>query len=975
MGERNRLKEVFSDAAELSGLEREQYLDRACAGDNALRERVEDLLSGLGETANLLDASSVGEFLSRAGPEEEEDALPVGGQIGRYRILRLIGKGGMGEVYEADDPDYGRRVALKTLRPEFLYRKDLVARFRREIRLAWLVTHPNICRVYDIAACQIRGANSVFFTMELLEGETLAQRLKRGPVEPDEAVGIFQQLAAGLEALHNSGLVHRDLKPANVILSSSAEGPRYVITDFGVAQQPELEPGEEPLTLMGQVIGTPAYMAPEQLAGKKVVHQSDIYSLGIVMYEVLCGRRPFSADQVVESAAQKSRAPHPPSRVRPLDPRWDSLILQCLDPAIGKRPATAQEVSLRLRSLATRRRPGGLLWARARRAVNHGLVRRPVFYAATAAGVVVVVLTMRVSVIRTPLLRYACRQLPGVAAVCELPASRNMVLFPAVVEGATVEDQAIAAGLAQYVRQSFQRLFPNPGSVCVHLRDDRLADGVSLVVETKVQSFAGKLVVTFAVREQGDQGDGPPLTLRRAVLSVPRSDAIRLHKEPVLRLAGLLEAEINPAEWRGWLQMAPRRPESLLAHLAGLGHLQKERLDEAAKAFNSAVEQGADFAFVPAQVGLGDAYRLLGNKTHNQAFELRARQAYQRAVPLDRDFGFARAERHWGELEAGAGNVQAAIEHLSNARRFWPYDSSVQNSLSSAYEAAKQDHLSAAILRDAVQQAPKCWLTHNALANFYSRRARFQEAEAELLEAVRLAPGNAAAYHNLAFDYLKAGRLDDAIEMASKAISLRPDALTFSTLGRAYLYRGCRAEAMAHLQKAIQLEPAGFVFWANLSEGLHASGKDSAPARKAISRTVELARHALEQAPTQAYTRAQLALNLARLGQSSEALEEIHRALLLAPESHDIVLLSAETFEVLRSRPLALAQLERALRGGLSVHEVASSFGLGELRRDPAYISLLRRLKLNPSADPGGVTRRTGPACLVSAIPVAANKF
>ena len=974
MGESNKLKEVFADAAELSGLERERYLDRACEGDGALRERVERLLGALAETVDMLDATSVGEYLRCAAPpEEEEDALPVGGQIGRFRILRLIGKGGMGEVYEADDPDYGRRVALKTLRPEFLFRKDLVARFRREIQLAWRVTHPNICRVYDVAPCQIRGANSVFFTMELLVGETLAQRLKRGPVEPEEAVGIFRQLAAGLAALHDARLVHRDLKPANVILASSADGLRCVITDFGVAQLPELESGEDPLTLMGQVIGTPAYMAPEQLSGKKVVHQSDIYSLGIVMYEVLCGRRPFDSDQVVESAAQKCRAPQPPSRVKPLDPRWDRLILQCLEPVIEKRPGTAQEVSARLQTLTAKPRASALLWAKARRAVNRALVRRPLLYATAAAGLAAVLLSMRVSVIRTPLMRYACRQVPGVAAVCELPASKSMVLFPAVAEGANVEDQAIAAGLAQYVRESFQRLFPSPGSVCVHLRDDRVADGVNLVVETKVQALAGNLIVTFTVRDQGDRGDGPPLTLRNATLSIPRSQALRLHREPVLQLASLMEAEINPAEWRGWLQMAPRRPASLLAYFAGLGHLQKERLDEAAEAFNNAVERGADFAFVPAQVGLGDAYRLMGNKTHNQAFELRARQAYRRAVPLDRDFGFAGAERHWGELEAGAGNVQASIEHLSNARRFWPYDPGVQRSLSAAYEAAKQDHLSAGILREAVQQAPRCWLTHNTLANFYSRRARFQEAEGELLEVVRLAPGNANAYHNLAFDYIKTGRLDDAIEMASKSIGLRPIPLAYSTLGRAYLYRGCGTEAITHLQKAVQLDPGYFVLWANLSEGLYASGKDSEPAREAFGRTVELARHALEKAPTQAYPRAQLALNLARLGQSAPALEEIHRALLLAPESHDIALLSAETFEILRSRPRALTQLERAFQGGLSVHEVTSSFGLGELRRDPAYLSLLRRLKLNPSADPGGVTRRTGPACLGSPIQSAAN--
>lgn len=953
----NRLKEIFADAAELNGLERQQYLDHVCAGDDALRERVECLLEGLAGTGDILDATSVGQYLRRA---DSDHALSAGEIVGRFRVVRLIGKGGMGEVYEAEDQRYGRRIALKTLRPEFLTRSDLVARFHREIRLAWRVTHPNICRVYDVGECQIRGANSIFLTMELLEGETLADRLKRGAVEPEEALRMFQQIASGLSALHEARLVHRDLKPANVMLSTSeSDGLRCVITDFGLAHQPEPEAGRNRLTQGGQVMGTPAYMSPEQLSGKEVVAQSDIYSLGIVMYEVLCGKRPFAADQIVESAAQKTRAPQPPSRIQPLDARWDSLILGCLQPSIEKRPRSALEVSARLGALATPQ-PAAGLWARAR----HAFVPKPMAYATAVLTVAVAALPMRIPAVRTPLLRQACRQIPGVAAVCELPLSKSMALFPSTVEGASPQDRALAAGLAQYLREAFQRLFPNPGSVCVHLRNDRRADGVQLVVESEVHVRPENVLVTFTVREQGDgQPAGSALTLRRMQLSIPRSEALRLHWEPVLQLASLLDADVASPEWHAWRQLVPRRPESLLSHFTGLGLLQQGLLEEAAQAFSKAIGPGDDFAFAPAQVGLGDAYRLMGNKTHDQKFELRARQAYRRAAPLDRDFGFGGAEKRWGELEAGAGNSQAAIEHLSSALRLWPHDAGTQRSLSAAYEAASQDRRSEGVLRDAVQQAPQCWLAHNTLADFYSRRARFQEAEAELLEVVRLAPRNANAYHNLAFNYIKEGRLDDAIEMASKAIGLRPIPLAYSTLGRAYLYRGCVSQALSQMQHAVQLDPAYFVVWANLAEGLYASSRKSEQARDAFGRTVELARRAVQLDPSQAYAQAQLALNLARMNHSAAALEAMDRAVGLAGESHDIMLLTAETLEALRLRTRALRQVERALQAGLSVHQVELSIGLAELRRDPAYASTLRRLKLNPSADPGGLTPGTGKPC------------
>ena len=965
--QQTKIKHVFAEAAELDPSDRGSYLERACGDDVELRHEVDRLLRAFEETQDLLGSCSVADFL--LGRVHPEHTLAVGDCVGRFVITRLIGKGGFGEVYEAADPQLSGRVALKTMRPESLSRTDYAARFRREIQLARKVTHPNVCRIYDVGRQEVRQNEIVYVTMELLAGQTLAERLKGGPLRPAEALPIIRQIGKGLAALHEAGVIHRDLKPANVVLVSSDSGQRTVITDFGLAHQLEAETGLDSVTVAGEVLGTPAYMAPEQLSGKKVGTEADIYSLGIVMYEILCGCRPYDAQQFVESATQKlSRPATPPSRHVKLDPRWDALILRCLECDIAKRPRSVTEVLALLDHFDEK--PG---W---KRYVGAGspLVPRhrlstSLLYAGLAATVAAAV-PMQFSAVRTPVLRRLCQQWPGYSAFCELPADKDMAVLPFVVKGSTADDRALASGVARYIRESFERLAPQPENLCVHLRTDKLADGVRLAVEGEVEAAADSVAIRFAVREAGAAHGRPqPLTLRRTEVRFARANARLLHSEALLRLSRALGVHYPEREWRGWSQAGPSRSESFLAHLKGLGYLEQARYQEAAQAFTDAIDPTKDFAFAPAHVGLGDAYRLLRNKTGDDAWAIRARQAYQRAVPLDRDFGFAGAEKRWGELEAGLRDTNAAVAHMNGALRLWPYDHLLVKALALAYESAGQPDQAEKVLREATERTPQCWLAHNALADFYSRHARIRDAEKVLLEVVRLAPENSNAYHNLALNYRRLGRLDDAIEMGARSIALQPHPLTYSALGRAYLYRGCPSDALINLRKAVDLDRDYFGVWANLAEGLYATEPRSEAAAAVLKRTVELSGEVLEKAPANVYARAQHAVNLARLGQARAAIQEAERAVAQSPRSHNILVLAAETFEVVGFRERALAQLERAVRTGLSLHEAEAPPGLARLRRDPAYSSMLQRLQVNPGADPGGLTPSPRRPCPQSQVP------
>ncbi len=350
------VKELFEAALEKPAPEHASFLANACS-DSVVRNEVERLLANHTAGSSFLSSP----LSASPSPGPPQHFLAPGNLVAeRFHIIRFLASGGMGEVYEAADVELGERVALKTIRPDLWGDGHSLERFKREVHLARSVTHPNVCRIFDLFRHHVSGnaestssSGLVFVSMELLEGETLAECLKRIPrMTTADALPIAVQAAAGLAAAHEAGILHRDLKPGNIVLVPGTKRVRAVITDFGLALRSSSDSSRSgPITDTGKSLGTPAYMSPEQVEGRELTPASDVYSLGLVLYQMVTGTRAFDDASPLSMAVRRLREDPTPPRavVADLDPRWEAVILRCLDRDPARRFQNPDEVSRALK--------------------------------------------------------------------------------------------------------------------------------------------------------------------------------------------------------------------------------------------------------------------------------------------------------------------------------------------------------------------------------------------------------------------------------------------------------------------------------------------------------------------------------------------------------------------------------------------------------------------------------------------------
>jgi serine/threonine protein kinase len=346
-----KVDDIFDAALELEPVKRAAYLQQVCGSDSDLRREVESLLLTCKEVGNFIQTPAL-----EAAAQSLADQHPfsfIGHSIKQYNILSLLGSGGMGEVYIAEDSQLGRKVALKILPPQFTRDPDRIARFQRESRAASSLNHPNIITIHEIG----HDLNTYFIVTELIEGDTLRKKISRGKLNLKEAIEITLQVASALEAAHLAGIIHRDIKPENIMIRRDG----YVkVLDFGLAKltekrnsDPNLRDDHQLSTETGMVMGTLSYMSPEQASGQGVDQRSDIFSLGVVFYEMATGKNPFKREHLAATLNAILEEPADPlgSSQPAVSVDLERIVARMLDKEKEYRYQTAADLRASLRRL------------------------------------------------------------------------------------------------------------------------------------------------------------------------------------------------------------------------------------------------------------------------------------------------------------------------------------------------------------------------------------------------------------------------------------------------------------------------------------------------------------------------------------------------------------------------------------------------------------------------------------------------
>ncbi len=881
----------------------------------------------------------------------------IGKTISHYKILERLGGGGMGVVYKAEDTKLRRFVALKFLQPELTEDESSKKRFLQEARSASALDHPSICTIHEIDETE---EGHVFIVMAFIEGETLKERLKRGPLPLDEALVIGTQVAEGLGKAHEQGVVHRDIKPANVMLTEEG-GVRIV--DFGLARLA----GTARITESGSTVGTAAYMSPEQSRSRDVDHRTDVWSLGVVLYEMIAGRLPFRGEYgaaVIHSVLNDD--PQPASELRgEVSPELERIVHTCLEKDPGKRYGKAAELRAELEREKRRLESGEEVTAEIRAAREKFRPTRLRRLALPFAGLVVLLL----AILFAPAAWQALQRWLGGAAI---PEEKHLAVLPFTNIGGDPANQALCDGLMETLcsqlsaMEQFQdSLWVVPAREVVELGitspgEARRALGVSLVVTGSVQLSDARARLTLNLVDADSMRQ-----LRSQVISERLRDVAALHDETAVRLARMLEVELPPQVRSVLVAGGSEHPDAYGHYLEGRGYLlhyqDEENVDRAILSFERAIEEDPGFAL--AHAGLAEACYRKFRASRDVAWADRAVEHSGRAAELDDSLAAVR--NTLGLAYTATGRYEEAAQEFQRALESDPVNADAYRGLARAYRFLGDLGEAETTYRRSIELRPDYWAGYHDLGAFYLRSGRYAEAAEQFLEVMELTPGNTKACNNLGMAYYNLGRAAEAIEILERSIEIRPNRIAFNSLGTIYYYEGRYADAARMMERAMEWEDhSDFRAWGNLASVYMLVPEERERTLAFYRRAAELAEEERELNPNDPEVLALLAGYrvdirelLDELGEHAQAREEQNAAIQLtrllrqmSAEIADIevMLSAAENCERLGQRQEALRWLEAALEGGLPQARVERIPYFDDLRQDEGYLELLRSIDVRP---------------------------
>jgi eukaryotic-like serine/threonine-protein kinase len=928
-GQRELVEQLFEAALALEPTEREAFFDEVCGGDPELRRMVEDLLAEDARAGSFLQHPPF-DFLGKATgnlhPVAEEtrpvngngtpsDATTLGrlkpGQtlIDRFLVVRFIAKGGMGEVYEAEDRFLqSDHVALKTIRSHIAGDPDSQQRFEREVLLARKVIHPNLCPIYDIFHCEEPPPSFLFLTMKLLPGETLAARLHGLiPISVEEGLAILKQMAAGLAAIHDAGIVHRDIKPNNILLDGVGKDVRVSITDFGLARAYE---SETTIAGKGEVAGTPGYIAPELLLGHPPSQASDLFAFGVVLHEIFTGEKPTGAsDNSSVIASPRLNTSGAPSFCV-------QLARECinLDP---KRRCDAFKNALE--SLDVKRQTRDF-WTRRR-------------FMGAAAGAVCAVAGG--AWWKRDALDNLLHPLPGKRFIA-------MLNWPKTSDGHVAP---MLTGVLTAIKSELARVEAFDRNLFVISPEDV---GRDIAATNNLKDVCDPLGANLVLAASGVPGPThfqlflrllDPISghsLRERKLTCALDEITSLPANAVQAAASLLnlsrylrsDRQVEPGTQSAAAFTAFQSAETLMKQPNDTG------LAAAIEKYKQAVDFDPSYAIAHAKLAL--AYgRYYAIRRDAGALDL-ARGNYEHALALDARLVDAHLAR--ALLLEQTGDEQGALDEMTKTLALDPSNPKTQLWLAQIYTRLNRWADAERAFHRVLQERPNSWVTYNELGATLHEEGKYQEAIQAFSAASVAAPGSSMALANLGGEYLQIGDFAKATESLKKSLVLQPDlSEAAASISLALRYQGKHEEALPFALKAVELNPANDTNWLELGDCYSSLRNRQSEAKSAYLRAAKEAEWHLKTDAADGPSWMLLALYQVKSGNPENAISFMKKAESLGANDMDSQLCKARILELLGKREEALATLAVCFQKGATALQVAPFPDLQSLRKDPRY--------------------------------------
>ena len=723
-----------------------------------------------------------------SAPASTSDTLEIGTVLaGRYEILQLIGRGGMGAVYKARDTELDRTVALKLIRPELARDPQILKRFKQELILARQVTHKNVIRIFDLG--QSDGIK--FITMDFVEGQDLRQLLlAHGKLAPDQAARIMLQICRALEAAHTEGVIHRDLKPQNIMLDAS--GRAYVM-DFGIARSAYL-PG---MTQTGALIGTPEYMSPEQGRGEKLTERSDLFSAGIIFYEMLTGKSPYYSDTPLATLWKRmTEKVTPPMVVDPTLPQaLNDIVVKALEIEPKNRFASAREIAQQLE-----------IWLGPSEGSSTIIVgvSRTAAYWKWASAALAVLLVAAVVMFRFMNPKPKAAHPPLSVLVADFTNHTGDPIFDDTLEpmfNVALEGASFVNAFSRGNARKLAEQLPHP--------TDKLDEQAARLIAVSQGIGA---VVTGELSRRGDK-----YTLSATALDavsgnvLAKTEVTAGNKDEVLLTIPKLAAPIRKA-------LGDTTPESVqldaargpftaasleAVHQYSLGMDQQfaGKTEDALQSFSKAVEMDPNFA--RAYAGMAAQYGNLGQRKDSEKYIKLAMEHVDRMTERER-------YRIRGQYYFRTGNWQNCVTEYTDFLKQYPADNVGQDLLAICYARLHNMPKALEEARRAVEIAPKDLLARINFPLYACYTADFQSCDREAREAQKLDPLLEEIYLVLAYAQLGQGQLPQATEIYQKLqkVSQRGASLAAPGLANLALYEGKYHQAVQMIQSDVAADLA-----------------------------------------------------------------------------------------------------------------------------------------------------------------------